>query len=82
MRKVGCTSVPQPKSNPAMLTPANLTPAATVRAAPKATIEPARSFEMECIVREKNAASSKERGGETVRQQYYIQIKRMCGALQ
>ena len=44
------TSVLQPKSNPAILTPANLTPAAAVRAAPKAKIEPARSFEMECIV--------------------------------
>lgn len=48
--KGACTSVPQPKSNPAILTPANLTPAATVRAALKATIEPARSFEREYIV--------------------------------
>ena len=47
---VCCTSVLQPKSNPAILTPANWTLAATVRAAPKATIEPARSFEIECIV--------------------------------
>ena len=43
------TSVPQPKSNPAILTPANLTPATTVRAALKTTIEPAISFEMECM---------------------------------
>lgn len=46
------TSVAQPKSNPAILTPANLTPppaARTDRAAAKATIEPARSFEMGCI---------------------------------
>ena len=46
------TSVVQPKSKPAILTPANLTPAATVRAALKATIEPARSLEMERIAKE------------------------------
>ena len=51
-RRGKCTSVLQPKSNPAILTPANLTPAATVRAAPKATIEPARNLEIQCIVEE------------------------------
>ena len=39
------TSVPQPKSKPAMLTPANLTPAAKVWDMLKATIEPASNLE-------------------------------------
>ncbi len=71
-RQIGrYTWVSQPKSKPAILTPANLTPAATVRAAPKATIEPARSFEMENIVKKKTAASN-ECGSETERQQHYL----------
>ena len=73
-KRDGYTSVPQPKSKPAILTPANLTPPAvtTDRAAPKATIEPARSFEMECIVARKKryATSSNECGRATGRQQH------------
>lgn len=67
-------SVLQPKSNPAIFTPANLTPAATVRAAPKATIEPASSFEKEGIIEILNSDSSKECGSETDRHQLYMYI--------